>query len=101
MKKSIILNSKEYEIPEFTYGTLCELENLGLNFTDISTIQNKPLNFVRVMLAYVCNSTLKQVDEELTKFLSEGGDFAELFNPIIDALNSSDFFQIQSKKHKK
>ena len=95
------MNSKEYEIPEFTYGTLCELEDLGLNFTDISTIQNKPLNFVRTFLAYVCKLNLQQVDEEITKHLEEGGDFTNLFNPIIEALTSSDFFQVQAKKHKK
>lgn len=97
MEKSIIINSTEYKIPTINYGTLCELEDLGVDFQDI---ENKPFKFIRAIVSIATGQGLKKASEEIDKHISNGGSFDD-FMPLFDAIRESDFFQGLSKKRKK
>lgn len=92
MKKSIVINSKEYEVPSFDFGSICELEELGLDFN--STKQS--FSMIRALVAY----TMKcDIDEAITAINEhiKTGSIAD-FNVIVKALTESDFFQNLAKK---
>ena len=97
MEKSIIINGKEYEIPKITYGTVCELEDLGVDFQDIG---QKPFGFIRAIVSIVMNGSVKKATEEIDKHISNGGSIDD-FMPLFNAIKESDFFQGLSKKQKK
>ena len=97
MEKSIIINGNEYKIPTITYGTICELEDLGVNFQDI---EGKPFNFIRAIVSIVMEGSIKKATEEIDKHISNGGSLDD-FMPLFNAIRESDFFQGLSKKRKK
>lgn len=97
MEKSITINGKEYKIPTITYGTLCQLEELGVDFQDVDS---KPFSFIRAIVAIATEQSLNKAQEEIDKHLSNGGNFED-FMPLFNAIRESDFFQGLSKKRKK
>lgn len=97
MEKSIIINGKEYKMPKITYGTLCQLEDLGVDFQDVDS---KPFSFIRAIVAIATEQSLNKAQEEIDKHLSNGGTFED-FMPLFSAIRESDFFQGLSKKRKK
>ena len=97
MEKSITINGKEYKIPTITYGTLCQLEELGVDFQDVDS---KPFSFIRAIVAIATEQSLNKAQEEIDKHIASGGNFED-FMPLFNAIRESDFFQGLSKKRKK
>lgn len=92
MKKSIVINSKEYEVPSFDFDAMCELEELGLDFN--STKQS--FSFIRALVAYTMNCDLETASKAITEHIKTGS-IAD-FNVLSKALTESDFFQNLTKK---
>lgn len=83
------INDKEYKVPEFTFGTMCELENYGMSLTSIN---EKPLSAIRAFAALVIGNKEK-ADAELEQHLVNGGDFEGIAKDMMTALSSSGFFR--------
>lgn len=96
MEKSITINSKEYKVPTINFGTICELEDLGIDF---NAMDSKSFNFIRGLVALTIGCNLKKAGEEIDEHISNGGSFDD-FVPLIMAVTESDFFQKLAKKHK-
>lgn len=96
MEKSITINSKEYKVPEINFGTICDLENYGINFTEI---ENKSFNFIRGLVAYTIGCDGKIASKEISEHINNGGSLED-FMPLITAVTESDFFQNLAKKRK-
>ena len=94
MEKTITINSKEYKIPEFNFETICELEDLGINFQDIS---EKSFSFIRGLVAYTTKKTLKNASQEIENHIENGGKLED-FVPLYEAVTNSSFFQNIAKK---
>ncbi len=92
MKKSIVINSKEYEIPNFDFDSVCELEELGLDFN--STKQS--FGFIRALVAYTMQCGVEEASQAIQEHIKTGS-FAD-FNVLTKALTESDFFQNLTKK---
>ena len=96
MEKTITINSKEYKVPEINFGTICDLEDLGVNIT---TIENKSMTFIRGLVALTIGCDTKRAGKEINEHLMNGGSFDD-FVALIEAVTNSDFFQKIAKKHK-
>lgn len=96
MEKTIIINSKEYKVPEINFGTMCDLEDLGV---DITTIQNKSMTFIRGLVALTIGCDTNKASKEISEHLMNGGSVDD-FVALIEAVTNSDFFQKMTKKHK-
>ena len=83
------INGKDYKVPEFTFATMCDLENYGLSLTSIN---EKPLSAIRAFVALVIGNKEK-ADEELEQHLINGGDFEDIAKEMMNALSSSGFFR--------
>jgi hypothetical protein len=92
MKKSIVINSKEYEVPSFDFGSICELEELGLDFN--STKQS--FSMIRALVAYTMKCDIETASKEINEHIKTNS-IAD-FNVLIKALTESDFFQNLTKK---
>lgn len=97
MENSIIINSKEYKVPKFDFEAICELEDLGLDFT---SIQSKSFSSIRTLVAYVLKTDVKEASKVIEQHIVNGGEITD-FTPLLEALGKSDFFQAQAKKRKK
>ena len=96
MKNKITINSKEYEVPEINFGTMCELEDMGI---DILNIQNKSFNFIRGLVTLTIGGNLQKATEEIDAHLNNGGSIDD-FVALIEAVTNSDFFQKAAKQKK-
>lgn len=96
MEKSIIINSKEYEVPRMDFGTICQLEDLGVDFQNL---QGKSFNLIRGLVAITINCGAKKATNEINEHIKNGGSIDDL-TPLIEAVFESDFFQNLTKKHK-
>ena len=97
MEKSIIINSKEYKVPEINFGAICKLEKLGVNFNDI---ESQTFNFICGLVAYTIDGSMEKAGKEIDEHIKNGGS-VDNFNVLIKAVTDSDFFQNLTKKRKK
>ena len=89
--KTINVNGKVYKIPEIDFNAVCELEELGLDF---SKMNKKTFSVGRILLAFVMNVSLEEAGKAYSKH-SENNNNAlnEIMIPLFNAVNESDFFQ--------
>lgn len=97
MKESITINSKEYKVPTFDFGAICDLESLGINFVDV---ESKSFNFIRGLVALTIGCGIEKANKEINEHLMNGGAIDD-FIPLLEAVTKSDFFQQLTKKRKK
>ena len=97
MDKSIVINGKEYEIPTINFKAIVKLEQLGVNFQDIET---QSMTFINGLVALTVGCSADKASDIIEQHVSNGGAFEDLLS-LIEAVQSSDFFQNLSKKRKK
>ena len=93
MEKSIIINSKEYEIPEIKFSTLRAMEKSGVNFL---IGEEEPFEFCFQLFKFFSGLDEKSANKELDEHFDKGGDINDLA-PLGKAI--TDFFT-KTKKHK-
>lgn len=94
MKKSIIINSKEYEIPEVKFATLRAMERSGVNFLKG---EEAPFDFCFQLFKFFSGLDEETANKELDEHFDNGGTFNDLL-PLGKVI--SDFFT-KTKKHQK
>lgn len=94
MKKSIIINSKEYEIPELKFSTIRNMEKAGINFL---RSEEEPFEFSSQLFMFFSGLDKATADKELDEHFDNGGQFDDLA-PLVNSIK--DFFT-QTKKHQK
>lgn len=94
MEKSIIINSKEYKIPEIKFSTLRAMEKSGVNFL---IGEDEPFEFCFQLFKFFSGLDEKSANQELDEHFDKGGDINDLA-PLGKAV--TDFF-IKTKKHQK
>jgi hypothetical protein len=93
MEKSIIINSKEYKIPELKFSTIVAMERAGVNFTN----ESSPFNFSFQIFKFFSKLDEKTASKELDEHFENGGSFDALSELTNDVNN----FFITTQKHKK
>ena len=58
------LNGKEYKTKEFSFNTVCDLEDCGFSMEDM---QKKPMSMVRAYLSICLNTSLESAQEKKWK----------------------------------
>lgn len=91
------LNGKEYKAKEFSFNTVCELEDCGFSMGDM---QKKPMSMVRSYLSICLNISLEEAGKEMEEHIVSGGDFEEIMKVIMEEMRNSDFFQNLNKRAK-
>lgn len=94
----MILNGKEYKIPEITFDTVCELEDAGISINDISKPKKKVMSIVRAFAKLATGLENEQVAEVIEDHLANGGNFEGVFEEISKALADSRFFQKMAER---
>jgi len=87
MNKTIKIDNKEYNIPKFTFSDICELEELGFDF---SKTESKMFSSLVPLLALTME---KSVEDVKTIINEKPAIFSAVSEPLFKALGESDFFR--------
>jgi len=86
----MIINGKNYKIPELSFNTMCQLEDMGVSLTGMD---KKILSTVRGFLALAMGGDLEKAGKEMEEHLANGGGLEEMMTEINKAVESSGFFR--------
>lgn len=93
------INGTEYTATPFTFNTICELDDFGIDISNVESI--KPMSFIRAYFA-ICAKCSKEVAGDLLgQHMMNGGNLDELSNAMNSEMTNSGFFQALSKTEKK
>ena len=88
----VVINNKTYEIPQFTFGEIRQLEEYGCPIMNLADAQNHLFGTLAAFVAVTAGVDLKEADRLLTQHVMGGGDISEPFVQFINALQESAFF---------
>ena len=100
MKRNVTINKKAYGVKKIDFNAICELEDYGVSLADLATFKKKPFSLFRGCFAFHSGLTLEQASNEMEQHLVDGGTFDD-FQPFVDALVESDFFDKLAKSQAK
>jgi hypothetical protein len=82
-------------MPEITFNSVCELEDLGVSMKDLDP-HNLKISIIRAVFAFASGMNLEDAGKEMQAHMVAGGSLVELVDDFWKAINSSDFFQALS-----
>lgn len=85
----MIINGKNYKIPEFSFETICDLEDYGVSLTSLT---EKPMKTVRAFAALAIGDA-KTASREIEEHIKNGGNLTEFVEEIQRSISESGFFQ--------
>lgn len=88
----VVINNKSYDIPQFTFGEIRQLEEYGCPIMNLADAQNHLFGTLSAFVAVTAKVDLAEADRLLTQHVMGGGDISEPFVTFINALQDSAFF---------
>lgn len=86
----MIINDKEYRIPELDFNAMCKLEDMGISLTEMD---KKVLTTIRGFMALAIDGDMETAGNELEKHLASGGSMEPIMEDINKAVSESGFFR--------
>ncbi len=90
----MVINGKNYKIPELSFNAMCTLEEMGVSLT---SMDKKILSTVRGFLALAMGGDLDRAGKEMEEHLAAGGGLDDMMTEINKAVESSGFFRALNK----
>ena len=81
------INGKDYNLGEITFKTMCDLENMGIN---VSNMMDKPMNTI-LAFATIAIGDKQAAEREMNEHLINGGSFDSIVQSIQEAMNEAGF----------
>lgn len=88
--KSFTVNNKKYVAKDFTYNTVCDLEDMGVALSDFKA---KPMSVIRAYLAVCADKDMEFAGNEIQAHIIAGGNFEDMMQIMADKMDESDFFR--------
>lgn len=83
------INGKDYNLGEITFKTMCDLENMGIN---VSNMMDKPMNTI-LAFATIAIGDKQVAEREMNEHLINGGSFDSIVQSIQEAMNEAGFMK--------
>jgi len=97
MKTYFTINNRRYEAKEFDFNLICDLQEMGVNILDMSSIRKNPIPVIRTYVSLCMDADKDVAGEEIQAHIINGGGFEEVLGVITDMMEKSDFFQALNK----
>lgn len=94
----MLINEKNYTLPELNFNAMCRLEEMGINLADMD---KKVLTTVRGFLALAMDGDFVTAGKELEIHLAKGGNLDQMVREISKAVENSGFFRGLSQSTQK
>ena len=101
MKTYITINNKRYEAKEFDFNMICDLQEMGINVLNMSSIRQNPIPIIRAYAALCMDADKDIAGAEVQAHVIAGGGFEEILEVITKMMEESDFFQALNKTAEK
>lgn len=88
--KSFTVNNKKYVAKDFTYNTICDLEDMGVS---LSEFKSKPMSVIRAYLAVCADNDMEFAGNEIEAHIIAGGNFEDMMQVMSEKMDESDFFR--------
>jgi hypothetical protein len=92
------LNSKQYPDIELTFNDICDLEEKGIDITDLS--QKNMLSALRGVVAIRFGGNTVVAGKEIEDHIKNGGSMDDLVQVMVKAVEKSCFFQALNSQPK-
>lgn len=89
---NVIINGKEYKVPELDFDAVCELEERGVNILNMGE-NIKVASMVRGVTAWIMGTDLKTASAELQEHIQNGGNIMDILNALNASADDSGFFK--------
>lgn len=96
--KTFTINGKTYLAKKFSYNTICDLQDLGI---DVDKMGDRGASMTRAFFSIWSGLPLDVAGEEIGKHMMAGGSLDDLGDAISDCMENSDFFQYLTKTEEK
>ena len=97
MKTYFTLNNRRYEAREFDFNLICDLQEMGIDILDMSSLKNNPLSSIRAYTSLCVGADKELAGEEIQAHILNGGGFDEIMSAMQKKMEESDFFQALNK----
>ena len=84
------INNKSYKAVPFSFNTVCQLEELGLQIADI---EEKSVSMLRAWVALCMGVDLETAGKEIEAHCVNGGDITGIMDEFQKTVENSGFFQ--------
>lgn len=98
MKTYFTINNRRYEAKEFDFNLICDLQEMGVNVLDMTSIKRNPIPIIRTYVSLCMDADKEIAGAEIQSHIVNGGTFEEVLGVITDMMENSDFFQALSKE---
>ena len=95
MANRFTVNNVTYTAKPFNFDLVCELEEMGVSFTNIDKV---PMSLIRSYFAICADVSKEQASALIEKHLIDGGSLDSIITPISKEMNDSDFFRALSER---
>ena len=92
--KTFEINGNKYQSKEFTFGTVCDMEDRGISMADI---EKKPFATFRAYFSICSGLDMEDAGAEMNNHVIKGGNFDKLGEALADEMEKSDFFRALDK----
>lgn len=95
--RTFTINGKLYRAKPFTFNTLADLEDMGIN---LEQMQKKPMSAIRAYFALCAGGDAEYAGGEIQAHMIAGGTLDAISEAMAGELNDSDFFRSLSTPKK-
>ena len=89
---SVIINEKEYELPEFNFDAICQLEENGVYLLNMDKENPKIATMLRGLVAWIIDASPEVASREIQAHIANGGNIGDILNEVTKELGRSGFF---------
>lgn len=98
MKTYFTLNNKRYEAREFDFNLICDLQEMGIDILDMSSMRKNPIVAIRAYASLCIGADKDVAGEEIQAHVVNGGGFDEILTAMQKMMEESDFFRALNKE---
>ena len=93
MKRTVVINNVEYEVPEINFNALCDLADYGVDILNPKQMKKSTINSARAIVAWITDSDVEAAGELIQAHMIAGNGITEIFDAFTQAVEDSDFFK--------
>ena len=94
----VVINGREYEVPEMDFNTVVELEEKGVSLLSLNEQEPKIATMLRAFTAWIMKTTPERAGKEIQEHLKHGGSLVDLIQALTKALDESGFSKGSAQK---
>lgn len=101
MKRTVVINNTEYDVPEINYNALCDLAEYGVDILNPKQMRKSTISSARAIVAWITDSDVETAGELIQAHMIAGNGITEIFDAFTQAVEDSDFFKALRKQEGK